>query len=512
MMDQLGNLALGFSILLAPENLLAALIGVVLGSLVGVLPGLGPVGAMAVLLPVTFSLTPTSAIILLAGIYYGSMYGGSTTSILLNVPGEATSVVTAIDGHQMTKQGRAGAALAVAAVGSLLAGTLSTMGLMLFAPALGSVALNFGPPEYLAIAVFSLLVLSRLSGDPLPLALMLAGIGLALATVGQNVTTGVARFTFGQIQLAKGIELAAVAVGLFGIAEVFSVAEERAGLPSVIPVKLRELLPTREEWKRSWAPMLRGSVLGFPFGLIPGPCAVISTFASYELEKRVAPADRRAQFGKGAIEGVAGPEAANNAAAGGAMIPLLALGIPFAAPTAMLLGGFTIHNITPGPLMISQHPEVFWALIASMYLGNVMLLVLNLPLVGLFTSILRLPKDVLLVLILVISVVGVYSVNNSLFDLGVMVAAGVVGYLLRKFRLNPTLLILPLVIGAILEQSLLQTILLSRGQPSYLLERPIALVLLALALVVVVLPAVLSAVRGTRAPSALSAAGRAGQF
>ena len=511
-MDQLGNLALGFSILLAPENLLAALIGVVLGSLVGVLPGLGPVGAMAVLLPVSFSLTPTSAIILLAGIYYGSMYGGSTTSILLNVPGEATSVVTAIDGHQMTRRGRAGAALAVAAVGSLLAGTLSTVGLMLFAPALAGLALNFGPPEYLALAVFSLLVLSRLSGDPLPLALMLVGIGLALATVGQNVTTGVARFTFGQVRASQGIELAAVAVGLFGIAEVLSAAEQRVGLPSAVSVKLRDLLPTRQEWRLSWAPMLRGSLLGFPFGLIPGPCAVISTFASYELEKRIAPSARRALFGKGAIEGVAGPEAANNAAAGGAMIPLLALGVPFAAPTAMLLGGFTIHNITPGPLMMSQHPEVFWGLIASMYLGNVMLVILNLPLVGLFTSILRLPKDVLLALILVISVVGVYSVNNSLFDLGVMVVAGAVGYLLRKFGLNPTLLILPLVIGAILEQSLLQSILLSRGDVGYLLERPMALILLTLTVVVAVLPPVLAAVRGTHAPAGLSAAERSGQF
>ncbi len=513
-MDPLANLALGFSVLLAPENLLAALIGVVLGSVVGVLPGLGPIGAMAVLLPISFTLGPTSAVILLAGIYYGAMYGGSTTSILLNLPGEATSVVTAIDGYQMTKKGRAGAALTVSAVGSFVAGTVAVVALMFFAPALGGFALNFGPPEYFALAVFSLLVLSRLSGDPLPLALMLIGLGLALATVGQDLVTGTTRFTFGQMQLLQGIQLPAVAVGLFGIAEVLAVAEQRGGLPSVIPVKLRELLPTAQEWKLSWPPILRATALGFPFGLIPGPCAVISTFASYELEKRLAPPDRRGEFGKGAIEGVAGPEAANNAAAGGALVPLLALGIPFAAPTSMLLGGFTIHRITPGLLMMTQHPEVFWGLIASMYLGNVMLLILNLPLlplIGLFTSILRLPKDVLLVLILVVSIVGTYSINNSVFDLIVMIAAGVIGYVLRKFGLNPTLLILPLVIGEILESSLLQTIILARGEPAYLLERPIALALLVLGAVVTVLPALLAALK-LRTPAGLSAAERAGQI
>ncbi len=475
-MDALAGLAKGFAVLAAPENLVAVAIGCVLGSVVGVLPGIGPVGAMAVLLPISFTLKPATAVILLAGIFYGAQYGGSTTAILLNIPGEATSVVTTIDGYQMTRRGRAGAALTVSAVGSFVAGTISVVLLMLVAPPLADLAVKFGPPEFFAITAFGLMALSRLTGGSLPLVTMLVGCGLALTTIGQDVTFGQARFTFGSVQLLQGLDLVAVAVGLFGVAEVLIVAEERQTLPRLVSVRLRDLLPTREEWRRSIGAIWRGTAIGFPFGLIPGPAVILSTFASYALEKRVS--RRREEFGHGAIEGVAGPESANNAAAGGAMVPLLALGVPFAPPTAMLLGAFTLHGIQPGPLLATEHPQVFWGLIASLYLGNVVLLVLNLPLVGLFTTLLRMPRDVLLALIVLLSAVGVFTVNNSVLDLGVMVAMGVLGYALRKFGLNPATIILPFVIGTVMEQSLVQTLLLARGRPAYLLERPIAFTLL----------------------------------
>ncbi len=450
--------------------------GCLLGSVVGVLPGIGPVGAMALLLPISFTLSPATAVILLAGIFYGAQYGGSTTAILINIPGEATSVVSTLDGYQMTRRGRAGAALTVAAVGSFVAGTASVILLMLVAPALADLAVKFGPPEFFAITAFGLMALSRLTGGSLPLVVMLVGLGLALTTIGQDGTFGKARFTFGSVQLLQGVELVAVAVGLFGVAEVLSVAEERATLTPLVSVRLRELLPTREEWRRSAGAIARGTALGFPFGLIPGPAVILSTFAAYALEKRVS--RRPEEFGRGAIEGVAGPESANNAAAGGALVPLLALGVPFAPPTAMLLGAFTLHGIQPGPLLVTEHPHVFWGLIASLYLGNVVLLVLNLPLVGLFTTVLRMPRDVLLTLIVLVSAVGVFSVNNSVLDLFVMTAMGVLGYVLRKFGLNPAAIILPFVIGTVMEQSLVQTLLLARGRPGYLLERPIAFVLL----------------------------------
>jgi putative tricarboxylic transport membrane protein len=364
----------------------------------------------------------------------------------------------------------------VSAVGSFVAGTVSVVLLMLVAPPLADLAVKFGPPEFFAITAFGLMALSRLTGGSLPLVVMLVGCGLALTTIGQDATFGAARFTFGSVQLLQGVELVAVAVGLFGVAEVLIVAEERQTLPRLVSVRLRDLLPTREEWRRSIGAIWRGTAVGFPFGLIPGPAVILSTFASYALEKRVS--RRPEEFGHGAIEGVAGPESANNAAAGGAMVPLLALGVPFAPPTAMLLGAFTLHGIQPGPLLVTEHPQVFWGLIASLYLGNVVLLLLNLPLVGLFTSLLRMPRDVLLTLIVLVSAVGVFTVNNSVLDLGVMVAMGVLGYVLRKFGLNPATIILPFVIGTVMEQSLVQTLLLARGRPAYLLERPIAFTLL----------------------------------
>ncbi len=475
-MDPLAGLLHGFATLANAGTFFALTVGVLAGTLVGVLPGVGPLGAMALLLPLSFRMDATGALAMMAGVFYGAQYGGSTTSILMNIPGESTSVVTTIDGYQMTKRGRAGAALTVAAVGSFVAGTAAIALLMVFAPVLAQVALRCGAAEYFALTAFGLLALSRLAGGPVAVALMLVACGLALRTVGQVSFFGLARFHFGLVDLWQGIELTPVVIGLFGLAEVFLAAEERVEVATVAPVRLREQLPTKAEWRRSVGAIVRGTAVGFPFGLVPGPAAILATFTSYALEKRVS--SRPEEFGRGAIEGVAGPEAANNAAAGGTLVPLLSLGVPFAPPTALLLGAFMIHGIQPGPLLLRDHPEVFWGLVASMYAGNVMLLILNLPLVGLFVSILRLPRDVLLSLIVLVSVAGVYSVNNSLLDLAVLLVFGLVGYAMRKFHLSPATLVLPLVVGGLMEQSLLQTLALSRGDLSYLLGRPIALALL----------------------------------
>ncbi|HET7875834.1 MAG TPA: tripartite tricarboxylate transporter permease [Methylomirabilota bacterium] len=475
-MGALEGLLYGFTVALTPENLLACFVGVLIGTVVGVLPGIGPLGAMALLLPSTFAMSPSTALIMLVGIYYGAMYGGSTTSILVNVPGEVASVITAIDGYQMARRGRAGAALAVSAVGSFVAGTLGVLGLILFATILAEAALRFGPPEYFALTVFGLVVLSRLTGGSLVRSWLMVGLGLTLGSVGMEPISGVSRFTFGSVTLSQGIELVPVAMGLFGIAEILTLAEARGGLPRAIGVRLRELLPTREEWRRATPPILRGSVLGFLVGLIPGPAAVVSTFLSYTVERRLA--RHPEEFGRGAIQGVAGPEAANNGATGGALVPLLALGIPFAPATAVLLGALVIHGIQPGPLLMSQRPEVFWGLAASMYIGNAILLILNLPLIGLFVRVLRLPQHLLLSLVVLLCFVGTYSVNNSLLDLWVLVGMGVLGYLLRKLGFEPAVVILALVLGPMLEKTLRQTLFMARGDWGSILLRPLTLALL----------------------------------
>jgi putative tricarboxylic transport membrane protein len=493
-MEALDGLIGGFAVLASPANIAAVAIGCLFGTLVGVLPGIGPVGAMAILLPLSFTLSPATAVILLAGIFYGAQYGGSTTAILLNIPGEATSVVSTLDGYQLTRRGRSGPALFVTAAGSFVAGTIAVAVLMFVAPLLADLAVQFGPPEFFAITAFGLMLLSRLTGGSLPIVAILVGVGLALTTVGLDGTFGQARFTFGSAHLLDGFELVAVAVGLFGLAEVFAVLEQRIQAAMPRPLRLRELLPSREEARRSTGAILRGTALGFPFGLIPGPAVILSTFASYALERRIS--KRPQEFGRGAIEGVAGPEAANNSAATGALVPLLSLGVPFAPPTAILLGAFIIHGIQPGPLLATEHPEVFWGLIASMYVGNVMLLILNLPLIGLFVWLLRVPRDVLLALIVMLCFVGVYSINNNVLDLYVMLAMGIVGWGLRKFGLSPATLILPFVIGALMEKSLVQTLLLARGDPGYLLTRPIALGLLVVGVVVLVFPALARRARG----------------
>ena len=495
-MSSFQGLMYGLSVALTPENMLAALFGALIGTLVGVLPGIGPLGAMALLLTTTLTMQPESALIMLAGIYYGSQYGGSTTSILVNIPGEAASIVTCIDGYQMAKKGRAGAALAVSAVGSFVAGTLGMLALTLFAPLLSTLALSFGPPEYFALCLLGLLTLSRVSGGSLWKGLMILGIGLAIATVGMEPVTGTSRFTFDNIQLRQGIGLIPVTMGLFGIAEVLLVAEQKGGMPQVTAVRFRELWPSLTEWGRAFPAMLRASVLGFAFGLLPGPTPVLATFASYNLERRLS--KHPEEFGHGAIEAVAGPETANNAGTSGRMVPVLSLGIPFSPGSAMLLAGLMVHGVQPGPLMMSERPDVFWGVVASMWIGNLALLILNLPLVGMWVSFLRIKQSILLALILMFTLIGTYTLNNSLLDLGVALAFGVLGYVLRKLDFDVAPLILALVVGPILENTFRQSLYISRGDPMVFLQRPISGILISIAVATMVLPSVWRLVSGRR--------------
>ena len=474
---------------LQPTNLLACFIGAVVGTLVGVLPGLGPAAAMALVLPMTFRLGPTAGLIMLAGIYYGAMYGGSTTSILVNVPGEPASVVTCLEGYRMARKGRAGAALAVAAIGSFVAGTLSVIALQFFAPLLAHAALAFGPAEYFALTVLGVVVLSILTGKSHRKSLFMMAIGLMLSTVGMDPLGGVGRFTFGFTSAQGGLSFIAITTGLFGVAEVLALMAEGDTRVEMVSVRFRELYPNRDELKRSLTPMLRGGILGFLVGLIPGPAATIASFVSYGVERRFS--KHKEEFGEGAIEGVAGPESANNAAVGGAMVPLLSLGLPFTPATAVLLGGMLLHGVTPGPLLLRDHPEIFWGVIGSFYVGNMMLLILNLPLVGIFASIVRVPSKYLMPFVLVLCILGAYGDNTNLFDVWVMLGAGVVGYLMRKSDYEPAPLVVGLVLGPVMERSLRQTLIISQGDISGLWESPISAILLLSALVAAVTPIVL---------------------
>ena len=469
-----------------PVNFLACFIGAVVGTLVGVLPGLGPAAAMALAIPLTLKLGPTAGLIMLAGIYYGSMYGGSTTSILVNVPGEPASVVTTLDGYAMARKGRAGAALAIAAIGSFVAGTVSVIALQLFAPLLARSALAFGPAEYFALTVLGVVLLSNLTGKSRGKSLIMIMVGLMLSTVGFDPVGGVERFSFGLESAQAGVSFIALTTGLFGVAEVFSVIAAKEQPADLLPVKFRELYPNREELKRSVAPMARGSVLGFLIGLLPGPAATMAAFASYGLERRVS--KHRDEFGKGAIEGVAGPESANNAAAGGAMIPLLSLGLPFTPTTAVLLGGMLLHGITPGPFLLRDRPDVFWGVIGSFYLGNMMLLILNLPLVGFFAKIVRIAPKYLMPTVLVLCVIGAYGDNSSLFDVSVMLGAGAVGYLMRRYGYEPAPLVVGLVLGPVMERSLRQTLIISRGDLGGLWDSTLCLVIWIVALLAAIFP------------------------
>lgn len=497
-MDTLSALAYGFSVLFTQANLWAVFLGVSIGTFIGVLPGIGPMGTMAILLPVTYAMTPEAALIMLAGVFYGSMYGGSTTSILMNVPGEVSAIVTATEGYQMAKKGRAGAALAVAAIGSFVAGTLGLVVLMLFAPAIARAALSFGSPEFFAIALLGIFALARISGGPFWQSLMLLGFGMAISTVGLDPVSAATRYTFGITQLMQGIDLVPVVMGLYGVAEVLSVAEQGGGLPQVTSVRLRELMPNRAEWRRSWPAIFRGSGVGFIWGLIPGPAAVISTFVSYRLEKRLS--KHPEEWGNGAIEGVAGPESANNAAASGAMVPLLSLGIPFTPGAAMLLAALLIHGVPTGPLLISQRPEIFWGVVASMYIGNVALLILNLPLVGLWVSLLRVPQSILMALILLLTYVGAYSVNNSLFDLIVLSVMGILGYLFRKLKFDASPMIVAMVLGPMFETTLRESLAISQGNPFIFFQRPISGLLFAILFLVLAVPSIWRLVARRRAP------------
>jgi putative tricarboxylic transport membrane protein len=492
--DVFQNLLTGFTTALQPLYLLFALVGCILGTVVGVLPGLGPLGAMAILLSFTMNLDATGAMILFAGIYYGAMYGGSTTSILLNIPGEAASVITCLDGYQMARKGRAGAALTVSAVGSFVAGTISIFGLMLAASALSTVALKFGPPEFFAIGVCGLIVLIRLSGSSTLKSIIMVLLGMSISTVGLDVLTGVDRFTFGSFDLGQGVDFLPVAMGLFGAAEVLHTAGERqSGRTKAISVKLRDLLPTREEWKKSWAPILRGSFIGFPIGLIPGPSPVISTFVSYLAEKKLS--KRPEDFGHGAIEGVAGPESANNAAVGGAYVPLLALGVPFTPVMAVVLGALLLHNITPGPNLIKAQPQLFWGVIASMYIGNIMLLVLNVVLVKVFASIIRIPRQILLPIIVMLCWVGVYSVSASYVDLMILMFFGLMGFFMRSLGFDPAPMVLAMILGPVIEASLRQALTISAGDIGAVIFRPICMFLYLVTLAAIVVPSAVRAIR-----------------
>ena len=470
-MDVIHNLFYGFSIGLEPTNLLFCFLGVLMGTLVGVLPGLGPLGAIAILLPATFHMSPVTAMIMLAGIYYGSMYGGSTTSILVNIPGEAASVVTCLDGHAMAKQGRAGAALGMAAFGSFIAGTLGLVGLMLFAAPLSRFGLRFGPPEYFGIILLGLILVVYLSQASILRSLIMAGVGLILSCVGIDRITGSPRMTFDMIELWNGIDMVSLGMGLFGVSEILKTLEESAD-PEILQTKIKNLLPTLEDWRQSRGPIFRGSVLGFFLGILPGGGAVIASFLSYGIEKRLSRTPER--FGKGAIEGLAGPESANNAATSGAFVPFLTLGIPPNVVMALFFGALVIHGIRPGPFLISSHPDLFWGLISSMYIGNVMLLVLNLPLIPLWVQVLKIPYRILFPLILLLCIIGAYSVNNSAFDVLVMVLFGIVGYLFRKFGYECAPLILAFVLGPLLELNFRQSLLSSQGNFSIFFTRPIA--------------------------------------
>src|SRR3954470_4279432 len=486
-MDVVSGLLQGFSVALEPANLFWCFIGVLLGTLVGILPGLGPPATIAMLLPLTFKMDPAGAIIMLAGIYYGAKYGGSTTSILMNVPGESASVVTCLDGYQMARKGRAGAALGIAALSSFGAGTVGVVGLMLVAPPVAKFALSFSSPEYFGLMSLGLALVVLLAGRSLVKALLAALLGLWIATMGTDLFSATSRFTFGRVELLSGIDFIVVAIGVFALGEVLANMEkhdEAQLLP--VPKGLRNLLPTMQDLKDCRFAFVNGSVVGFLVGALPGGGSTIASFLSYGLEKAVS--RRRDQFGTGVIEGVAAPEGANNSETGGALVPLLTLGIPGSGTTAILLAALVLWGFKPGPLFIPENPALFWGLVASMYIGNVMLLVLNLPLVPLFAQVLRTPVYVLYPLIIGVSLVGVYAGSGSLFDLLLLAGFGLVGYLMRKLDYPSAPLILGLVLGGAMERALRQSLMMSEGKLSILVSRPISAVMLSLAVLVLLAP------------------------
>lgn len=477
------NLLSGFVVALTPVNLWWALVGTTLGTAVGVLPGIGPALTVALLLPATYTLDPTAALIMFAGIYYGAMYGGSTTSILLNTPGESATIVTALEGHQMAKRGRGGAALMTAAIGSFVAGTLATLGLSVVAPVLIRVAIQLGPAEYFALMVLAFVLICRSVGPSLMNSVISLLLGVILGSVGIDALTGDARLTFGIPYLLDGIDVVIVAVGLFAVGEALFLLTCEASTSEVLPVGSRVAM-SAEDWSRSWRPWLRGTVIGFPLGALPAGGAELPTLLSYAVERRYS--SHKEEFGAGAIEGVAGPEAANNAAATGTLVPLLTLGLPTSATAAVLLAAFQQFGLQPGPLLFDREPALVWGVIASLYVGNVMLLVLNLPLVGLWVKLLAVPKPQLHAAILVLATVGAYSVHRSVGDLVLLASVGVLGYLLRRLELPVAPVVIGLILGPVADQQLRRTLAISGGDWGIFLTRPIAASLLVIALIVAI--------------------------
>ena len=483
-MELFQNLIFGFSVALSMQNLLYCFIGVLLGTLIGVLPGIGPMATVAMLLPLTFNIPPIAALIMLAGIYYGAQYGGSTTSILVNLPGETASVITCIDGYQMARQGRAGPALAIAAIGSFFAGTIGTLVIALFGPPIAAVALNFASPEYFSLMMMGLLVAAVLAPGDMVKSLAMVALGLLIGCVGTDVDSGWRRFSFGINELSDGIGFVVIAIGVFALGEIVANLgdpEERTILTS----NVGNLFPSREDMKLSAGPIVRGTIIGAFFGVLPGTGPAIASFSSYMIEKKIAKDPSR--FGKGAIEGVAGPEAANNADAQCKFIPMLTLGIPASGTMALMLGAMIMHGITPGPTVMAQRPDLFWGLIVSMWIGNVMLVILNLPLIGLWTSLLKVPYRMLFPSIMVFSCIGIYSLNNSPFELYLTALFGLSGFLWMKLECSPVPLMLGFVLGPMMEENLRRAMLISRGDPMVFLTRPISLAFVIATVLVIVM-------------------------
>ncbi|MHC8944876.1 TctA family transporter [Advenella incenata] len=486
-MELLEHLALGFSVAFTPENLLYALLGCILGTLIGVLPGIGPVPTIAMLLPLTYVLPPVAGLIMLAGIYYGSQYGGSTTAILVALPGETSAVVTVLDGHQMAKNGRAGAALSIAALGSFFAGCFATVLLAAFAPPLAEVAFKFGPAEYFSLMVLGLIGAVVLASGSLPKAICMILLGLLLGMVGTDVNSGVARFDFGIPELQDGIDFAVVAMGVFGLAEIMNNLAQKENRVNITD-KIGSLYPNKQEFKEAAPAVLRGTLLGSALGILPGGGAVLSSFASYTMEKKLSKNPER--FGKGHPAGLAGPESANNAAAQTSFIPLLTLGIPGNAVTALMVGAMTIHNIQPGPQVMSSNPDLFWGLIVSMWIGNMMLVILNLPLVGLWVKLLKVPYRMLFPAIVLFCSIGVYSLNYNVFDIYIMAIFGIIGYFWTKLKCEGAPLLLGLVLGPMMEENFRRALLLSRGDFTTFVTRPLSMSLLIAAAILVVIVAI----------------------
>ncbi len=490
-MDLLAQVVEGFQTAISPVNLFYCFVGVLFGTITGLLPGLGSPTAVALLLPLTLAMDPVTALIMLAGIYYGTQYGATISSVLVATPGDSSTVVSTIDGYQMARNGRAGPALAVAAVASFLAGTISIVLLMTVAPPLANLAINFGPPETFALGVVGLAGVIGFTGASRAKGLAMAALGLAIATVGLDPSTGETRFAFGNIQLYGGIGFLEVTIGLFAIAEV--VTQLKTGTPEPIRARYREMLLTWNDWRRSRMSILRGGLLGFGVGTIPGVGATLASFLAYDLERRVSP--RKEEFGKGAIEGLAAPEAANNASSNAAFVPLLTLGIPSSATAAVLLGAFLLFGIQPGPLLMEEQPDVVWGLLASFYIGNIILLVMNLPLAPLFASMLRMRYEMMYPLIILLSFLGAYAVENRLWGMWLALAFGVIGYFMKRYGYPAPPVILGLIIGGIMEEALVQTSSISGGDFTIFLRRPIALLLFGFALVIILGPFIIKAVK-----------------